>query len=90
MGGQVVSIGFLSKSKKVPNILPQHLLKGIYVRGILVGSKQLSEELVRFVHAKKLRLPVEKVYGFTQEGVLAAYAKIQSQTIVGKIVIKVD
>ncbi|KAI8987977.1 hypothetical protein BDF20DRAFT_815225 [Mycotypha africana] len=90
-GGHIGCIGVLSSSDgNVPNILPMIMGKGAHVRGILVGNKQLSEELVRFVHAKKIHMPVEKVFGFTEEEVRAAYKHAASQTQVGKTVIKVE
>ncbi|KAI8888096.1 NAD(P)-binding protein [Backusella circina FSU 941] len=84
-GGQVVLIGFVAEVKELPNMLFALLKKTATARGIRVGSKQLAEELIRFVHAKKLRMPVERVYGFTEENIHAAYASIESQTQVALI-----
>jgi NADPH:quinone reductase-like Zn-dependent oxidoreductase len=89
-GGQIAIIGFLNTITDVPDIVPQILMKGAHVHGIRVGPKGLAEDLIRFVHAKKLRMPVEKIFGFSQEQVHAAYAHLESQSAVGKIVIKVD
>ncbi|KAL7335864.1 hypothetical protein PS15p_201280 [Mucor circinelloides] len=90
VGGQVASIGFLGQADEVPNVLNLLLLRSIRLRGIAVGSKQLAEELIRFVHAKKLHMPVEKTFGFSTEQVYEAYAKLESQSHIGKLVIKVD
>ncbi|GAN05827.1 nad-p-binding protein [Mucor ambiguus] len=90
VGGQVASIGFLGHTKEMPDIMSLVLLRSIRLRGIAVGSKQLAEELIRFVHAKKLRMPVEQTFGFSTDQVYEAYAKIESQTHIGKLVIKVD
>ncbi|KAG2194081.1 hypothetical protein INT46_006932 [Mucor plumbeus] len=89
MGGQVANIGFLENAKEMPDILSLVLGRAIHLRGISVGSKQLAEELIRFVHAKKLNMPVEKVFGFSVDQVHAAYASIKSQIFIGKIVFKV-
>lgn len=90
VGGQVASIGFLGQSKEMPDVLSLVLLRSIRLRGIAVGSKQLAEELIRFVHAKKLRMPVEKTFGFSPDQVLEAYQSIESQNQIGKMVIKID
>jgi NADPH:quinone reductase-like Zn-dependent oxidoreductase len=89
-GGQVVLVGFVAEVKEMPDMFSALLKKTATARGIRVGSKQLAEELIRFVHAKKLHMPVEKVYGFTEEEIHTAYASIENQTQVGKMVIKVD
>ncbi|KAL9542174.1 hypothetical protein MBANPS3_008749, partial [Mucor bainieri] len=90
VGGQVASIGFLGQTKEMPDVLSLLLLRSIRLRGIAVGSKQLAEELIRFVHAKKLRMPVEHTFGFSTDQVHEAYAKLESQSHIGKLVIKVD
>lgn len=90
VGGQVLSVGFLQQAKELPDVLPLLLLRSIRLRGIAVGSKQLAEELIRFVHAKKLRMPVEQTFGFSTDQVHEAYAKLESQSHIGKLVIKVE
>ncbi|KAF1799861.1 hypothetical protein V8B55DRAFT_1393029 [Mucor lusitanicus] len=90
LGGQVASIGILAQTKEMPDILPLLLTRSIRLRGIFVGSKQLAEELIRLVHVKKLRMPVQQTFGFSPEQVHEAYEKLQSQSHVGKIVIKVE
>lgn len=90
MGGQIASIGFLGQAEEMPDVLSPLLARSIHLRGILVGSKQLAEELIRFVHAKKLRMPVEKTFGFSIDQVHGAYAKLESQSHIGKLVIKID
>lgn len=90
IGGQIALIGFLGQAAQTPDVLGLVLQKAVILRGINVGSKQLSEQLVRFVHAKKLPMAIEKVFGFSEEEVQAAYMAIQSQTLVGKIAIRVD
>ncbi|KAI8879239.1 NAD(P)-binding protein [Backusella circina FSU 941] len=89
-GGQVALIGFVTQPKEMPDMLTALISKTVTARGIFVGSKQLAEGLIKFVHAKKLRMPVEKVFGFNEEEVHAAYVDIKNTSHVGKIVIKVD
>ncbi|RCI02323.1 hypothetical protein CU098_007158 [Rhizopus stolonifer] len=89
-GGQVNIIGMFTQPETTPDLLPLILSKALNVRGIMVGSKQQFGELVRFVHSKKLRMPVEKVFGFSEEEVQAAFSKLESQTHIGKTVIRVD
>ncbi|KAI9273109.1 putative zinc-type alcohol dehydrogenase-like protein [Phascolomyces articulosus] len=89
-GGQVPIVGFLAKSDEMPNVSIMVLSKSCSVRGIAVGSMQLFEDLVQFVHTKKLHLPVEKEFGFTNDGVIAAFDYLKSGAHIGKIVIRVD
>lgn len=89
-GGQIAIIGILSQPKEMPDMLTALLSKAVTARYILVGSKQLAEGLIQFIHAKKLRMPVEKVFGFSEKEVHDTYANIQNQTQIGKTVIRVD
>jgi D-arabinose 1-dehydrogenase-like Zn-dependent alcohol dehydrogenase len=59
------------------------------VRGVVVGSTQLLQEVVRFVARKGLRLPVEKEFGFSQEETIKAFEYLTSGTHIGKVCIKV-
>lgn len=88
-GGQIAVIGFLSAAKEMPDVASLVLDKGCVVRGINVGAKQLTEDLVRFVCSKRLQMPVEKVFGFTHEDVIAAYKYMESGSHIGKICIQV-
>lgn len=89
-GGIIAIVGFLSQPDVMPDVTSMILDKSCTVRGIAVGSKQLLEELVRFVHVKKLRMPVEKEFGFSEEEVHAAFGHLEGQSHVGKIVINVE
>ncbi|RDW57284.1 hypothetical protein BP5796_12734 [Coleophoma crateriformis] len=92
MGGSIAVIGFLSAAKQedMPDVAGLALAKGCIVRGITVGSKQLLEELVRFVVNRELQPPVENTFGFDAEGIRAAFDHIQSGGHIGKICISVD
>lgn len=89
-GGDIALIGFLAQPETIPDVTSLVLAKSATLRGIAVGSKQLEEELVRFVHVKKLPMPVEKEFGFTEEEVHSAFKHLESQSHIGKIVINVD
>ncbi|GAA5814921.1 hypothetical protein MFLAVUS_008424 [Mucor flavus] len=90
IGGQVSLIGFLSYVEEKPDVVGAVLMKSAILRGIAVGSKELSEQLVHFVHTKKLGMPVAKVFGFSEEQVYEAYASLKSQSEIGKVAIRID
>ncbi|PMD30294.1 putative zinc-type alcohol dehydrogenase-like protein [Hyaloscypha variabilis F] len=92
MGGIISVIGFLSDAKQedMPDVAGLALSKGCIVRGITVGSKQLLEDMVRFVVNRELRPPVDKVFGFSTEEVIAAYDYLQSGAHIGKVCISLD
>lgn len=56
-------------------------------RGIYVGSKQLFEEMLKFVEVKGLRPHIDKAFKF--EDTVKAIEYLASGQHVGKIVIKV-
>ncbi|TIC69036.1 hypothetical protein E3Q02_01064 [Wallemia mellicola] len=89
MGGIISVIGFLSLAKQddMPDVALLALSKGCIVRGITVGSKQLTEQLVNFVSKKDLHPPVEKVFEFSHQGIIAAYDYLESGNHTGKICI---
>ncbi|KAL4860590.1 hypothetical protein BDV12DRAFT_181351 [Aspergillus spectabilis] len=91
MGGNVSVIGFLSQAKQseMPDVASLALAKGAVVRGVVVGSTQLLQEVVRFVAQKGLRLPVDKEFEFTEEGIIKAYEYATSGSHIGKICIRV-
>ncbi|GIJ87026.1 hypothetical protein Asppvi_005928 [Aspergillus pseudoviridinutans] len=91
MGGNISVIGFLSRAEqsKMPDIASLALARGAVVRGIVVGSTQLLEEVTRFVATKGLRLPVDKVFAFKEDAVIEAYEYVSSGSQIGKVCIKV-
>ncbi|KAF2015373.1 NAD(P)-binding protein [Aaosphaeria arxii CBS 175.79] len=91
-GGIVACIGFLSPAKQedMPDVAKLALLKGAVVRGIQVGSKQMLEDVVRFVAARNLRIPIDREFGFSREEVVRAYEYVRSGKHVGKVCIKVS
>lgn len=66
-----------------------NLGKGAVIRGIQVGSVQMLEDLVRFVGERRLRMPVEREFEFSEKSVREAYEWVKSGRHVGKVVINV-
>ncbi|KAI8096440.1 putative zinc-type alcohol dehydrogenase-like protein [Halteromyces radiatus] len=89
-GGQIAIVGFLAQPTEMPNVTSLVLSKSCSIRGISVGSKQQMEELVQFVHVKKLHMPVEKEFDFSDDQVQAAFQYLGSGAHVGKVIINVD
>lgn len=91
-GGTIACIGFLSQAKKedMPDVTKLVLGKGAVLRGILVGSVQMLQDVVRFVGERNLRMPVEKEFGFDREAVVQAYEYVKSGSHVGKVCITVS
>jgi len=92
LGGLIALIGFLGAGKKVenPDVTLLTLKKGCIVRGILIGSREQTEQLMNLIDQRKIKPPVSKVFNFDLESVKKAYQYIQSQQHIGKICIKVD
>lgn len=94
IGGIVACIGFLGADpdKKIenPGVTLLTIKKGCIVRGIQVGSREQTEQLMTFVDQRKLEPPVSKVFGFDETSVKQAYRYLEGQTHTGKICIKVD
>lgn len=90
MGGIISVVGFLSVAKQddMPDVALLALSKGCVVRGITVGSKQLAEQMVKFVSKKGLRPPVQKEFDFNHQGIIAAYDYLESGGHTGKICIR--
>ncbi|EJF60159.1 NAD(P)-binding protein [Dichomitus squalens LYAD-421 SS1] len=62
--------------------------KGLHYRGIIIGSRQQFEDLIRLIEAVKLKPVVNKVFDI--EHTREAYEYLESQQHVGKVVIKVS
>jgi hypothetical protein len=74
----------------MPDVAALALSKGCVVRGIIIGPTQMLEDVVRFVDRAKLRLPVEKEFGFSRDEVIQAYEFVNSGSHIGKVSIVVD
>lgn len=90
-GGLVTVIGFLASSpqEQVPDVTMTALAKAIVVRGVTGGSKQQLEEAVRFMVARGLELPVDKVFAFERGEIVAALSHLESGSHIGKVCIRV-
>ena len=88
-GGIIAVVGFLSVADQMPDVAGLVLAHGCVVRGINVGAKQLTEEMVAFVCGKNLDMPVEKTFGFSRDEVIEAYRYLESGSHVGKICIEI-
>ena len=88
-GGIISVVGFLDVAKEMPDVASLVLGQGCIVRGINVGAKQLTEDMVAFVCGKNLEMPVEKTFGFSKDEVIKAYKYMEGATHVGKISIEV-
>ncbi|KAE8311113.1 chaperonin 10-like protein [Aspergillus transmontanensis] len=88
-GGNIAVIGFLSPSLQhtMPDVAGLALAKGVIVRGIMVGSKQLLEDAVRFIGARNIPVPVEKTFKFGRDQVVDAYAYLASRQHTEKVCI---
>lgn len=91
-GGIIAVIGFLSPATQadMPDVASLALAKGCVVRGILVGPKQFTDDLVNFVVSKGIQLPVQKVFGFSEEEVQSAFQYLSVGAHIGKVCIALD
>jgi NADPH:quinone reductase-like Zn-dependent oxidoreductase len=89
-GGIISVIGFLAAASQgqMPDVAALALGKGAIVRGIITGSKQQLDEVVQFIGAKNLDLPVEKTFKFSRDQVVEAYAYLVSGQHIGKVCIE--
>ncbi|KAL0580428.1 hypothetical protein V5O48_001581 [Marasmius crinis-equi] len=92
--GWIHTIGFISgPGSGQENVIAQSITKAFSIRGIQIGSvaqRVVFEDMNRLIRANpdKTRPVVDKVFEF--EDAAKAYAHLESQAHVGKIVIKVD
>lgn len=88
-GGIIAVIGFLKVADEMPDVASLALGTGAVVRGINVGARQLTEDVVAFVCGKGLDMPVEKAFGFSRDQVVEAYKYLESGSHIGKIAIEI-
>ncbi|KAH9852961.1 NAD-P-binding protein [Lenzites betulinus] len=90
-GGVISVIGYLAGQNcgDVVALLPIKLLsKAIIMRGIIIGSRTLYENMNRLISAVKMHPVIDRLFAF--EDLREAYEYLLSQKHVGKIVIKVS
>ncbi|CAA7263133.1 unnamed protein product [Cyclocybe aegerita] len=87
--GHIHLIGIVSLDKNDLDVVIPTIMKGVTLRGINVGSVSQFELMNRLINAnpKVTRPVVDKVFSFEQA--IEAYAHLDSQKHIGKIVIKV-
>ncbi len=85
-GGIVALIGLLAKGEPLD---PLSILgTGAIVRGIMVGSREMFEDMNRAIALHRIQPVIDRVYGFDEaKDALAALARGEH---VGKIVIRID
>ncbi len=90
-GGVVTAIGFLTagSSENFQDVAMMAIAKSFIVRGVAGGSKQQLEEAVKFMSARGLELPVDKVFPFKREEIIAALNYVESGSHIGKVCITV-
>lgn len=87
-GGQVVIIGALGGGMdSPPDLLVKIWLNNVHVRGITLGDVILFKEFVRLVDVNRIKPVVGKVFEF--KDAKEAYACLEKQNFVGKVVIRV-
>lgn len=86
-GGQIHIIGFLAGPKDF-NVAMQVLFKGAYLRGILVGSREMFEDMNASIQNNKIVPVVDQVFEF--EKTKDAYEYMIAQKHVGKVVIRIQ
>ncbi|VDB88407.1 unnamed protein product [Peniophora sp. CBMAI 1063] len=87
-GGNVISVGGLGgQPTAVPNILMLAQFKQAILRGVIVGSKQLFEELLRFAEVNEIRPHVHRAFAFDQA--IEAFQYLVDAQHFGKVVIHV-
>ncbi|TEB33892.1 alcohol dehydrogenase [Coprinellus micaceus] len=88
-GGNVPLIGFIASNDSKDDTILTIITKAIDVRGIYIGSVTQFKEMNRLIEANpdKTVPLVDKVFPY--EDVISAYAHLESQKHVGKVVIEV-
>lgn len=86
-GGSISLIGVLTGAAGDISPVPM-MRKGLVVRGIYVGSRQMFEAMNAAIALHKIKPEIDRVFPFAEAK--AAYHHITSQTHVGKVVIRVD
>jgi NADPH:quinone reductase-like Zn-dependent oxidoreductase len=90
-GSTISAIGFLTSvaPENRPDVTTLALTKGVNIRGIFVGSKQLLEELTRFAVVNDIHLAIDKEFPFMDDGNQQVFQHLKKQEYIGKICIKV-
>ncbi|TFK29173.1 alcohol dehydrogenase superfamily protein [Coprinopsis marcescibilis] len=89
IGGFVHVIGFVSKDQPDMDLVVSVIMKTVTLRGVYIGSVSQFKDMNRLIEANpdKTRPVIDKVFSFGDA--LNAWAHLESQKHVGKIVIQV-
>jgi len=85
MEGLISLIGVLARGDGVDPM--KILMKGVRVKGILVGSREMFEQMNRAITESKLRPVIDKTFAFDQ--IAEALKYLESGSHFGKIVIEI-
>ncbi|KAJ3179245.1 hypothetical protein HDU85_004935 [Gaertneriomyces sp. JEL0708] len=91
-GGQISCIGYVSGKGPTDgqyNLNVVALRRGVTVKGILVGGRDMFEDMLRAYEANKIKPIVDRVVGFDKEEVTGAFEYVKQGGHYGKVVIKV-
>ena len=86
MGGSIISIGHMAEQDESMRGEPP-LTRGISGRGIFVGSRAMFERMNAALELHEVHPAIERVFDFDEAR--EAYRLLESQSFVGKIVIRV-
>ncbi|KAI0118935.1 NAD(P)-binding protein [Nemania sp. FL0031] len=82
-------VGGLTGEGQIPVDIMSALFKLCVVRGILLGTRDMLRDMVKYVEDKKIQIAVDDV-GFTLEDAKSAYERLKSQKHFSKVIIKMD
>lgn len=85
IGGQINLVGNLGGGKGEINLIPL-FMKGLCVHGILVGGRDVFEEMLKFMSLHKIHPVVDKVFDF--EDAISAFRYLEAAKHMGKICIR--
>lgn len=88
MAGYIHMIGFVAGQADISAVPGMLISTAAILRGILIGSVAQFNDMNRAILAHRIRPVVDKVFDFEQ--LREAYAYLDSQKHVGKVVIKVS
>jgi NADPH:quinone reductase-like Zn-dependent oxidoreductase len=86
MGGHVAVIGVLAGNGEFDPLLI--IMKAIRLQGIFVGSREMFEQMNKFIEKQQIRPVIDRVFEF--ENTLEAFKFMESGSHFGKIVIKLE
>jgi NADPH:quinone reductase-like Zn-dependent oxidoreductase len=84
-GGEIGMIGALTTGSAIDPVTPMR--KGLTLRGIYVGSRQMFEAMNRAIAAHRIEPVIDRVFGFDEAA--DAYRHQTGQTHLGKVVIQI-